>query len=177
MDEYDRRIAQLHEALGIPAGYAEHTGLVLQREPESLVEVSPARAQRRHHLEPGAAARWAQLEVAAERDGIELKLVSAYRSVDYQAGLVRRKLERGESIETILRVNAAPGFSEHHTGRAVDLGVAGCEPLTEAFEDTEAFRWLCAHARDWGFRMSYPRDNPHGIVYEPWHWAFVPHAD
>lgn len=177
MDAYRERIAAIHRRLGIPADYAGRTGLALQREPAELVEVAPGRTPRRHWLDPVAAARWAQLEVAAERDGILLTLVSAYRSVDYQGGMIERKLARGEALADILRVNAAPGYSEHHSGRAVDLGVAGCAPLTEAFERTEAFAWLRANAARWGFRLSYPRDNPHGIVYEPWHWACWPEPE
>ncbi|MDZ7749574.1 MAG: M15 family metallopeptidase [Halofilum sp. (in: g-proteobacteria)] len=176
MDAYREHIADVHRRLGIPADYAERTGLSLQREPDELVAVSPGRSDRRQWLAPAAAARWARLEAAAETAGIVLRVVSSYRSVDYQAGLIERKLERGEAIDDILRVNAAPGYSEHHSGRAVDLGVAGCAPLTEAFEGTAAFAWLQAHAGDFGFVLSYPRDNAHGIVYEPWHWA-VPAVD
>ena len=51
---------------------------------------------------------------------------SAFRSVDYQAALLRARLARGESIEQVLRINAAPGCSEHHSGRAVDIGTPGC---------------------------------------------------
>lgn len=177
MDAFRERIAAIHSRLGIPVDYARRTGLALQREPGELVEIAPGRTRRRHWLEPDAAARWAQLEVAAERDGILLKLVSAYRSVDYQARLIERKLARGEPLEDILRVNAAPGYSEHHSGRAVDLGVVGRKPLTEEFERTEAFAWLRENASRWGFRLSYPRDNPHGIVYEPWHWACWPQSE
>jgi D-alanyl-D-alanine carboxypeptidase len=172
--DYQQRIARLHRQLGIPPDYGERTGLLLQPEPAELVEVSPARTDRRHWLAPVTAARWAQLEVAAEADGIGLQLVSAYRSPEYQARLIETKLGRGETIEHILTVNAAPGYSEHHTGEAVDLGVAGAPPLTADFEDTTAFDWLCRNARRFGFALSYPRDNPHGIVYEPWHWALIP---
>jgi D-alanyl-D-alanine carboxypeptidase len=170
-DAYRERVAEIHRRLGIPDDYARRTGLVLQREPEALVEVSPGRTERRQWLEPRAAARWARLEAAAEAAGINLRVVSSYRSVAYQAELIERKLARGEPIDRILAVNAAPGYSEHHTGRAVDLGMAGCPPLTEAFAETEAFAWLARHAAEHGFELSYPRDNPHGIIYEPWHWA------
>ncbi len=168
---FAQRVAAIHRDLGIPSDYAGRTGLALQPEPDELVEVSPGRTQRRHWLEPRAAARWARLEAAAEGDAIHLVIVSAWRSVDYQRALIERKLERGEAVEDILRVNAAPGYSEHHGGRALDLGVAGEPPLTEAFERTAAFRWLCRNADRFGFALSYPRDNAHGIVYEPWHWA------
>lgn len=172
--DFAQRVAAIHRRLGIPPDYAERTGLPLQPEPATLVEVSPGRTQRRHWLEPKTAARWARLEAAAEGDMIRLVLVSAWRSLEYQQGLIERKLERGEAIEDILRVNAAPGHSEHHSGRAVDLGVAGEPPLTEAFERTPAFRWLTRNAGRFGFALSYPRDNAHGIVYEPWHWAVPP---
>ena len=165
-------ISALHQHLGIPADYERRTGLALRREPTELVQVQPGGSERVQRLQPAAAARWARLEVAAERDGIALRVVSAYRSVDYQASLIERKLARGESIEAILQVNAAPGYSEHHTGCAVDVGVAGQEPLTESFESTPAFAWLADHAQRWGYALSYPRENPYGIVYEPWHWAF-----
>ena len=85
MDAYRQRIAAVHSRLGVPGDYPERTGLALQREPEELVEVSPGRGDRRHWLEPAAAARWARLEAAAEGAGIRLRLVSAYRSVAYQA--------------------------------------------------------------------------------------------
>jgi D-alanyl-D-alanine carboxypeptidase len=170
-DAFADRVAAIHRELGVPADYAARTGLPLIREPETLVEVSPGRTERRHWLEPYAAARWASMEAAAEGDGIRLMLVSAWRSVDYQRGLIERKLARGETIEHILAVNAAPGYSEHHGGRAVDLGVPGTPPLTEAFEHTDAFAWLTRNAERFGFALSYPRENAHGIVYEPWHWA------
>ena len=168
---YIDRVSAIHRELGVPGDYAARTGLVLHREPEDLVEISPGRTTRRHWLEPFAAARWAQMEAAAEGDGIRLVVVSAWRSLDYQRGLIERKLERGQAIEDILRVNAAPGYSEHHGGRALDLGEAGSPPLAEEFEQTRAFAWLSRNAGRFGFALSYPRDNPHGIVYEPWHWA------
>ncbi|MFW5969441.1 MAG: M15 family metallopeptidase [Halofilum sp. (in: g-proteobacteria)] len=171
MDAFADQVTAIHRALGIPGDYAERRGLPLVPEPETLVEVSPGRTERRHWLEPWAAARWASMEAAAEGDGIRLVLVSGWRSVDYQRRLIERKLERGEAIEDVLRVNAAPGYSEHHGGRAVDLAVPGMAPLTEAFEDTDAFAWLTRNAGRFGFALSYPRDNAHGIVYEPWHWA------
>ena len=47
------------------------------------------------------------------------------------------------------------------------------EPAAEeSFEKTRAFPWLRDNAGAHGFVMSYPRDNRHGIVYEPWHWCW-----
>jgi D-alanyl-D-alanine carboxypeptidase len=120
-----------------------------------------------------AAAAWQSMKEAAARDEIELQVVSAYRSVDYQCGIIRRKLENGQHIGQILRVSAAPGYSEHHSGRALDLTTPGYEVLEEEFELSDAFSWLSRHAAGFGFRMSFPRDNPHDVAYEPWHWAWT----
>ena len=109
---------------------------------------------------------------AAQTDGIQLDVVSSYRDYDYQADLIRNKLSKGQRIEDILKVNAAPGYSEHHTGRALDLTTPGFEPLSEHFEASPAFEWLTQYAQQFGFHMSYPRGNAAGIIYEPWHWCF-----
>ena len=86
--------------------------------------------------------------------------------------MLRRKLERGDSIEEILKVNAAPGFSEHHTGCALDITTSGYDALEESFEKSPAFDWLNGNASRFGFSLSFPRGNPAGIAYEPWHWKY-----
>lgn len=128
--------------------------------------------QREQRLLAPAAAAWRQMVAAAARDEIQLQLVSAYRSVAYQEGILRKKLEKGRAIDEILQISAAPGFSEHHSGRAVDVTAPGLPVLEEVFEDSEAFAWLGEHAAEYGFCLSYPRGNPHGVAYEPWHWAW-----
>jgi D-alanyl-D-alanine carboxypeptidase len=123
-----------------------------------------------------AARAWRSMQAAAMRDGVVLEAISGYRSHDYQLGIFERKLARGLSVEEILTVNAAPGYSEHHSGRALDIGTLDEPPAEESFENTAAFAWLRGNAGGYGFVMSYPRGNPHGIVYEPWHWRFDPDA-
>ena len=59
-----------------------------------------------------------------------------------------------------------------HSGLAIDISAPGEPPAEESFEATDAFAWLQSNAGGHDFVMSYPRDNPHGIVYEPWHWCF-----
>jgi len=98
--------------------------------------------------------------------------LSGFRSVARQEEIIREKLSAGQPLADILRLVAAPGYSEHHTGRALDLGAPDEPPLEEGFAETAAFTWLVAHAGDYGFRLSYPRGNPHGIAYEPWHWCW-----
>ena len=171
MTTYERRIEQHLRELGLPPTYAAERGLPLCVEPPEVVLIGLDIFGRARHLEAGAAQQWAAMRDAAGGDGIELLLVSAFRSVDYQRAIFDRKLAHGTPIADILRVNAPPGYSEHHTGRAVDIATRGCPPLTEAFESTDAFAWLTAHAPRFGFAMTYTRNSPSGIVYEPWHWA------
>lgn len=164
---------RLH-ALGLDAeAYAERTGLVLVAEPAALAFAGRDRYRRPLWLTCSAARGWWAMRAAAARDGVALEAISGYRSHDYQLGIFERKRARGQRVEEILKVNAAPGYSEHHGGRALDIGTPGEPPAEASFEHTTAFAWLTRHAGDFGFVMSYPRDNPHGIVYEPWHWCFA----
>lgn len=125
-------------------------------------------------LTPEAAAAWAAMKQAAAADGIALELVSAFRTLERQSEIIRDKLARGLSFDTILTLSAAPGYSEHHTGCAVDINTPGCEAQEEEFENTAAFGWLTGHAADFGFQLSYPRGNTLGFIYEPWHWFYRP---
>ena len=136
-----------------------------------LVDVGPNLVGLMQRLTPETAAKWAEMVEAAAIDGVTLLIVSGFRGIDYQARLIRKKINAGQSVSEILSVNAAPGHSEHHTGRAVDIATPGSRPLTEEFENSGAFRWLQENAGSYGFSMSYPRNNPAGFIYEPWHWA------
>lgn len=163
------------QAIGLEAGaYAARTGLALVAEPSTLAFAGFDRYRRPLWLGDGAARAWQRLQRAARADGVALDAISGYRSHDYQLGIFRRKLARGQTVEQILAVNAAPGFSEHHGGDALDLGTPGEPPAEEGFERTPAFDWLQRRAGEFGFALSYPRGNPHGIVYEPWHWRWHP---
>ena len=165
-------LRELHKELGIPADYGRDGTRPTYEEASDLVEVGPNLVGRIQRLTPAAARAWQAMQAAAADDGVTLLIVSGYRSVAYQARLIRKKINAGQSVSEILAVNAAPGHSEHHTGRALDIASPGSRPLTEEFEESSAFRWLTNNAREYGFSMSYPRDNPAGFVYEPWHWAF-----
>ncbi len=170
--EYERQIERLHESLGIPANYRRQSPLPLQRVPKALVATETDCFGRPQQLTEAAFRAWRAMKQAASDDAVEIFLVSAWRSPQYQHDLIARKLAQGQTIEQILKVNAAPGYSEHHTGRALDIGAPHSEILSGAFENTPAFRWLARHARGHGFQMSYPRNNPLGINYEPWHWCY-----
>lgn len=128
-------------------------------------------------LTPEAAQAWRRMKQAALGDDVTIYIVSAYRSVQQQAEIIRGKLDAGMAIADILGVLAPPGYSEHHTGRAVDLTTPDSPSVQVGFECTAAFAWLSAHASDYGFVLSYPRDNSAGYLYEPWHWRFQDTGD
>ena len=159
-------------ALGVPADYGRRRGLRRVDEPARLAFVGYDIHARPQWLTPRAAAAWLRMRQAAALGQIELQLVSAFRSIEYQVGIIERKLARGQDMPQILDVSAAPGYSEHHSGRAIDLTTPGFAALEEEFERSSAFRWLCHNAEKFCFSLSYPRGNRHGIAYEPWHWCW-----
>lgn len=164
--------AALRRALGISADYARGRGLAPQREARRLVVIGRNQDGRILRLTPDTARAWRAMCAAAAAAGIELVPISGFRSVRRQAAIIREKLAAGRPLGDILRSVAAPGYSEHHTGRAIDIGSPEELELDEHFARTPAFRWLRRHAGRFGFRLSFPRGNRHGIVYEPWHWCW-----
>lgn len=161
--------------LGIPAGYVAARRMQVFREARRLVLVAHAADDGQPvRLTPRAATAWRRMQAAAAAEDITLLPLSGFRSIARQTRLIRRKLAAGETLAEVLRYVAAPGCSEHHTGRALDLGSPADLRLEAGFARTAEYRWLRRHAGRFGFRLSYPRDNPHGIGYEPWHWCWQP---
>ncbi len=159
-------------AYGIDADYGRRHRLRKVRQPAAVVAIGTDIHGRERQLAAPAARAWQRMRSAACADGIELQVVSAFRSVAYQCGIIERKLANGQTINQILAVSAAPGYSEHHSGRALDLTTPGYEALEEVFEDSPAFAWLQKNAERFRFFLSYPRGNERGIDYEPWHWCW-----
>ena len=76
-------------------------------------------------------------------------------------------------------MSAPPGYSEHHTGYAVDF-IDESRPEThveESFETTLAYQWLEKNAAFFNFEMSFPKDNDSNVSFEPWHWRYVGDQD
>lgn len=170
---YRERIAAFNAELGIPLHRTRLHGLALQPDTDTLQPIAVADDRGVLALAPEAAQAWILMQAAAAHDGIELVPVSAYRSPAQQRAIVAAKRERGDSWSEILRRNVPPGYSEHHTGDAIDIATPQSPGLVSAFASTEAFDWLQAHAGDYCFALSYPRGNAAGLDFEPWHWRFV----
>ena len=134
----------------------------------------------RIQLQDKAAERFSAMVADARAAGISLAALSGYRTVEEQEYLFFEvKAQRNQDASKRAEVSAPPGFSEHHTGYAIDIGDAN-QPQThllESFEETPAFAWLDDNAARYSFELSFPRNNVQGIAYEPWHWRFVGDRD
>ena len=174
MSQGTTSLPTLFRELGIPADYATTRGLTAHPEAAEaeLIEIGLNPDGRMIRLDRRAADAWVRMRTTAEHAGIPLVAISGFRSTARQTEIIRDKLAAGQSLDDILRCVAAPGFSEHHTARAIDIGSPEHIELDEEFAQTAAFRWLEQHAGSFGFTLSFPRGNPHGIVYEPWHWCW-----
>ncbi len=112
---------------------------------------------------------------AALDDGIELVLLSGYRSHKLQKQIFFNiKSTRNQTAIQRAKVSAPPGYSEHSTGYAIDLGDATQREtdFNEGFGETDAFAWLERNAAKYHFILSFPPENSQGVSYEPWHWRF-----
>ena len=167
-------LAAVLKELGITNDFIEACSMSACEDCMDLVDAGLDLFDRPQKMTPRTFEAWCAMKTAAKSDGLELNLVSAHRSIEYQCELIRRKLDEGRLIDDILLANAIPGHSEHHTGRALDLHAGDGKPLESEFENHPAFAWLCDNAAKFNFHLSYPRDNPSNIDYEPWHWCFSP---
>ncbi|HXE67160.1 MAG TPA: M15 family metallopeptidase, partial [Rhodanobacteraceae bacterium] len=127
-------INEVNRGLGIPTDYATKHNLVPLPEGKDLVEAPRDVYGRKVEMVAPAAAALKRMFAAAARDGVKLETVSGFRSMNYQTGLIRRKLKSGMSIQKALSINAVPGYSEHQTGCAVDLTTPGVPAADGSFE-------------------------------------------
>ena len=143
---------------------------------------APRRSLRR--VEPGsevllrknAAKAFSRMKTHASEDGVTLVPVSGFRDVQRQFRIFFDGAHsRGQTLSERALVSAPPGFSEHHTGYALDISCPEMpgDDLLVSFEHTDAFQWLVANASGYGFEMSFQEDNAAGVSYEPWHWRWV----
>lgn len=106
----------------------------------------------------------------AKEDGIDLLVVSGYRSFDEQSGLKSAyTVQYGSGANTF---SADQGYSEHQLGTTVDFTTNEIGGGLTGFQNTEAYAWLTKYGYKYGFVLSYPEKNGY-YIFEPWHWRFV----
>ena len=110
----------------------------------------------------------------ARKDGVYLVFLSGYRSINLQNDIFYslKSIRNQDAVERA-RVSAPPGYSEHSTGFAIDIGDATRREtdFETEFENTNAFKWLVKNAAKFHFKLSFNKNNKY-IDYEPWHWRF-----
>ena len=142
---------------------------------DQLVELIPG-----FQMQPDAAAAYKRMSRSAAADGVDLIVLSTFRSIELQREIFFDiKAERNQTALERAKVSAPPGYSEHSTGFAIDVGDANRprSDFEESFEDTPSFQWLKRNAHRFHFTMSFPRGNAQGVSYEPWHWRYEGSAD
>ena len=140
---------------------------------------------REYYMDSRASEYMKQMIKAAEEDGIQLVVMSAYRSTEYQQNnfdksvqdrIDNRGMTYDEAYADTLKEVQLPGFSEHNAGVAADI-MSNEESSMEddRFKNTKAYAWLQENAADYGFILRYPegKEDITGIIYEPWHYRFV----
>lgn len=133
------------------------------------------------------------MKAAALEDGIDIKIVSSYRSFDRQVAIFERKydnyteeqgLEPLAAIDKIIEYSTIPGTSRHHWGTEIDIidanGVTEGDVLVpEKFQSGGPFAklkaWMDEHSEEYDFYLVYTDDPKRkGFKYEPWHYSYAP---
>jgi zinc D-Ala-D-Ala carboxypeptidase len=143
-------------------------------------KLTPITTDGRIRMRKAAADEFQRMQVAAKADGIIIVPISGFRSIkDQEKVFFGLKQQRGQEATKRAEVSAPPGYSEHHTGYAIDIGDAKVPAtnLNQNFEETAAFRWMQKNAPRYNFEISFPQNNKQGVSYEPWHWRFVGDRD
>lgn len=106
---------------------------------------------------------------SAQKSGINFIVDSGFRSIWYQREIIRRRMQKGENYEKLITFVAPPGYSEHHTGRAVDF-----VPSEARFAFTKTYKWLKENAAEFGFYETFSVDTTGTTPWESWHWVYEP---
>lgn len=101
----------------------------------------------------------------ARKDSVFLIVDSGFRSVGFQEHIIKNRLKAGEEYQKVINYVAPPGYSQHHSGLAVDFF-----PSEALFAKSKEYLWLKNNAGNFGFYETYPEDSTGYIPWESWHW-------
>ena len=186
-------------ASSMPEYTSSHAEEVPKKDYGTLILVNPhnyipedylyqgEKVQGKYDMDIKAAGSAKKLLEAAKEAGFDMRLCSAFRTVEKSAELYRNKVyqymgygysEADAKVEAAKWV-APPGTSEHHTGLAMELVSSDYwnyySDLEHDYEKFDSFKWLYEHCAEFGFILRYPKDKQDitGITYEPWHYRYV----
>lgn len=178
----------------IPGNVVEKDYLLGRYNPSKLEEFTSLPTSmtdgRPHYLRQEAAEKLKEMFAAARKDGIKLKVVSAFRSYNYQKSIFGAKFDgkrkvggqdlsrlksTRERVQKILGYSAFPGTSRHHWGTEVDVNSLDSSWFKSG-EGKKILTWLTAHAAEFGFHRPYTEGRKTGHSPEEWHWSYAPIA-
>ncbi len=125
------------------------------------------------YLRKEAAEALTKLFTKANKEGLSLKVVSAFRAFSKQRQLYLKAIKKNGLEQNIV---AKPGHSEHQLGTTVDVSAFTPESvLNESFAETKEGKWMKANANKYGFYQSYTINNSEvtGYIPEPWHYRYI----
>jgi zinc D-Ala-D-Ala carboxypeptidase len=149
----------------LKAGYIHYKYAVVS--PSLLVKVESAQ------LHKDAAKAYNEMKAAAAKDDVTFYIQSGFRSIATQKQIVDKKRKELKSEKEVFASSSEPGYSEHHTGMALDVNSVGVKDLTAGFADTKEGKWIAENATKFGFELSFPTSNKQKVNFEPWHLRYT----
>ena len=140
--------------------------------PDNLVEVTNNYDYTGKLLVKEALDNYNNMKKDIEKNGLKLRIISAFRSYQYQLELYNKYKEKdGETLADTYSARA--GYSEHQTGLCID--VDNTKTYYENFENTEEFKWMQENSYKYGYILRYPKDKEDitGYKFESWHYRYV----
>lgn len=135
--------------------------------PKNLVDIENGK-----QATEATAKAFEEMKENAAIEGLSINVVSAYRSIDYQKNLYKQYVKR-DGKELVDTYSARAGYSEHHTGRALDIAAEDMD--MNNFGNTQEYKWVAENCWKYGFIIRYTEENKNitGYQSEPWHITYV----
>lgn len=164
-NKYNIKIDNVLNELKINKDYKNKNKIYKLDQNSELISIGKSVYKENILLEKNAANSFFKMRDDAKKNNIDLTFVSGYRTFDKQKKIFLDRLKKN-SFDVVIKTVKVPGFSQHHTGRAIDF-----ISNLKNFEYSKQFKWLKQNANKYGFYLSYGKNNKN-MYYEPWHWFY-----
>ncbi|MFA6353857.1 MAG: M15 family metallopeptidase [Candidatus Paceibacterota bacterium] len=163
-----------------------------EREDFILIPSKYATVENKMYLRKETLDAFLKMQIAADKDKVDLKIASATRNFDYQKSIWNNKwtgmtLVDGKNLaksipddlnrfKKILEYSAVPGTSRHHWGTDIDINDANGEYF-KTKQGEKVYEWLVTNAPLFGFCQPYNlkgAERETGYNEEKWHWSYLP---
>lgn len=151
---------------------------LVESEVPDLVRINQPTDGRKHYFDARAIDQLNAMMDDAAAAGLNLYIISSFRTLDYQTNLFERRVKermaqgysRAVAENIVAEGTARPGTSDHQLGLAIDFNT-----IEDGFEKTAEYKWLIKHCAEYGFILRFPADKEDitKVMYEPWHYRYV----